>query len=81
VEGVPALRFPSLLVSPLKYFRGVSLSVKQGEFLVIFGLSGGGKTTLLNIIGTIDKPTKGELFLCGHSTFFEKRREGVDRKY
>lgn len=53
VEGVPAL-------------RGVSLSIKQGEFVVIFGLSGGGKTTLLNIIGTIDKPTKGELYLCGH---------------
>jgi len=29
-------------------------------------LSGGGKTTLLNVIGTIDKPTKGELYLCGH---------------
>jgi len=53
VEGVPAL-------------RGVSLSIKQGEFVVVFGLSGGGKTTLLNIIGTIDKPTKGELYLCGH---------------
>lgn len=44
------------------------MSIKQGEFVVIFGLSGGGKTTLLNIIGTIDKPTKGELHLCGHST-------------
>jgi len=52
IEGVPAL-------------RGVSLSVKRGEFVVIFGLSGGGKTTLLNIIGTIDKPTKGEMKLCG----------------
>jgi len=52
VEGVPAL-------------RGVSLSVKRGEFVVIYGLSGGGKTTLLNIIGTIDKPTKGELYLGG----------------
>jgi putative ABC transport system ATP-binding protein len=53
VEGVPAL-------------RGVSLTIKRGEFVVIFGLSGGGKTTLLNIIGTIDKPTKGELYLSGH---------------
>jgi len=53
VEGVPAL-------------RGVSLTIKRGEFVVIFGLSGGGKTTLLNLIGTIDKPTKGELYLCGH---------------
>jgi len=52
VEGVPAL-------------RGVSLTIKRGEFVVVFGTSGGGKTTLLNICGTIDKPTKGELILCG----------------
>ena len=53
VEGVPAL-------------RGVSLTIKTGEFVVIFGTSGGGKTTMLNLIGTIDKPTKGEMFLCGN---------------
>jgi len=52
IEGVPAL-------------RGVSLTIKRGEFVVIFGTSGGGKTTMLNILGTIDKPTKGELRLCG----------------
>jgi putative ABC transport system ATP-binding protein len=52
VEGVPAL-------------RGVSLDVRRGEFLCIFGTSGGGKTSMLNIIGTIDKPTKGSLHICG----------------
>eukprot|EP01119_Soliformovum_irregulare_P018591 TRINITY_DN5736_c0_g1_i1.p1 TRINITY_DN5736_c0_g1~~TRINITY_DN5736_c0_g1_i1.p1 ORF type:complete len:398 (-),score=124.06 TRINITY_DN5736_c0_g1_i1:198-1391(-) len=52
IEGVPAL-------------RGVSLTVERGEFVCIFGTSGGGKTTMLNIMGTIDKPTKGELKLCG----------------
>jgi putative ABC transport system ATP-binding protein len=45
--------------------RGVSLGIKRGEFIVVYGLSGGGKTTLLNIIGTIDKPTKGEMKLSG----------------
>ncbi len=45
VEGVPAL-------------RGVSLKIKRGEFLVILGTSGGGKTTLLNLIGTIDCPSR-----------------------
>jgi len=52
IEGVPAL-------------RGVTLNIKKGEFVCIFGTSGGGKTTMLNILGTIDKPTKGELTLCG----------------
>ena len=50
VEGVPAL-------------RGISLSIRRGEFICIYGTSGGGKTSLLNILGTIDKPTKGELFI------------------
>jgi len=36
----------------------VNLSIKEGEFICILGTSGGGKTTMLNIIGTIDKPTK-----------------------
>lgn len=52
LEGVPAL-------------RGVSLNVKEKEFICILGTSGGGKTTLLNIMGTIDKPTKGEVWICG----------------
>ena len=52
VEGVAAL-------------RGVSLKIEQGEFVVILGKSGGGKTTLLNVLGTIDQPTRGELDLCG----------------
>jgi putative ABC transport system ATP-binding protein len=38
--------------------KGISIDIKQGEFLMIQGNSGGGKTTLLNIMGTIDKPTK-----------------------
>jgi len=54
IEGVPAL-------------RGVSLNIKRGEFVVIFGTSGGGKTTMLNILGTIDKPTKGELRLSDYT--------------
>jgi len=45
--------------------RGVSLSVRKGEWLVIFGTSGGGKTSLLNIMGTIDKPTKGNMRIAG----------------
>ena len=35
------------------------MSIKETEFVCIFGTSGSGKTTMLNIMGTIDKPTKG----------------------
>ena len=48
IEGVPAL-------------RGVSLTIQKGEFLTIFGTAGGGKTTMLNIIGTIDAPSRGDV--------------------
>ncbi|KAL7749971.1 ABC transporter H member 2 [Sorochytrium milnesiophthora] len=51
LEGVPAL-------------RGVSVSIQRGEWVVIYGTSGGGKTSLLNLVGTIDKPTKGEMRVC-----------------
>eukprot|EP01083_Nonionella_stella_P091047 254469_1 len=51
VEGIPAL-------------RGVSLTIKRGEFVVILGKSGGGKTSMLNVMGTIDKPTKGHVKVC-----------------
>lgn len=39
--------------------------IREGEFLVIRGPSGGGKTTMLNMIGTIDTPTEGEIELFG----------------
>ena len=35
----------------------------RGEFVMIRGPSGGGKTTLLNLVGTIDSPSEGELFI------------------
>lgn len=36
-------------------------AIKKGEFVIIRGPSGGGKTTFLNLLGTIDKPTGGSL--------------------
>lgn len=42
---------------------GVDIEVKQGEFLAVMGPSGSGKSTLLNMIGTLDRPTKGSVFI------------------
>lgn len=49
----------------LEILRGIDLEIKQGEALAILGASGSGKSTLLQIIGTLDRPNRGELFCEG----------------
>ena len=59
----------------LEVLKGVELKVEKGEIVAIIGKSGAGKTTLLQIIGTLDRPTKGEVLIDGTSVFTMKDKD------
>jgi len=45
--------------------RGISSTINQGDFVAITGASGSGKSTMMNLVGCLDLPTKGSIFLDG----------------
>ncbi len=54
--------------------RGISLSVKKGEFVSVVGASGSGKSSLLYILGLLDRPTGGEVYFEGKRVDFEDEK-------
>lgn len=69
----------------IRALDGVNLTIKEGEFVAIVGTSGSGKTTLLNMIGGLDTPTSGQVFVRGKAldamndeerTIFRRRNIG-----
>ena len=58
--------------------RGVSLTIRQGEFVAIMGASGSGKSTTMNIIGCLDRPTRGTYVLDGQDVSKMSKDERAD---
>jgi putative ABC transport system ATP-binding protein len=58
--------------------RGVSLSIENGEFTALVGPSGSGKTTLLQLIGCLDQPTSGQVYVNGKDVSRLNRNQRAD---
>lgn len=66
--------------------NGINLTIEKGEFVAIVGASGSGKSTLLHIVGSVDKPTKGNVVVDGvdieslnatEAAIFRRRKVGL----
>jgi putative ABC transport system ATP-binding protein len=58
--------------------RGISLTIREGEFVAIMGTSGSGKSTTMNIIGCLDRPTSGTYILDGQDVSSMSKDERAD---
>ena len=58
--------------------RGVSLTIREGEFVAIMGASGSGKSTTMNILGCLDRPTRGTYILDGEDVSELSKDERAD---
>jgi putative ABC transport system ATP-binding protein len=58
--------------------RGVSLTIREGEFVAIMGASGSGKSTTMNILGCLDRPTRGSYILDGEDVSQMSKDERAD---
>ncbi|MEW5784366.1 MAG: ATP-binding cassette domain-containing protein [Bacillota bacterium] len=64
--------------SEVRAVQNISVAIKAGDYLAVVGHSGSGKSTLLRIIGVIELPTEGEVYLNGICTGAAKSQELTD---
>ena len=75
VETINLKKYYFLRGETVKALDGVNLTVKKGEYLSIMGPSGSGKTTLFNMIGALDKPSEGEVYVEGMNLLSLKKNQ------
>src|SRR5215475_10106614 len=59
----------------LEVLRGIDLELQRGDFVALRGASGAGKSTLLHLLGGLDSPTQGEVWLAGRNLAGMSRRD------
>jgi putative ABC transport system ATP-binding protein len=75
VEATDVVKFLGQGAGRVQALRGVSLSLRGGELVMLMGPSGSGKTTLLSVLGGMLAPTMGSVQVCGRSTVGLKPEE------
>src|SRR5512140_3640361 len=65
IHGADVRRYDHLGETRVHALRGVSVDIAKGEFVAVMGASGGGKSTFMNILGCLDRPSSGRYLLEG----------------